>query len=184
MESLKVRILRPLFFHQLPSRSEPGSIGYDLCADNSFKIYPGKIEKITTGLAMSPPNGYYIQIMSRSSLALENIHVVGGTVDPSYTGEIIIMLENRGACAVWINTGDRCAQMLLLKIATPSIEVVAFLRNSSRGEKGFGSSGRSCEPQLLGSLSSAIELGKNRNDKRHPNKIPKEEQDERKTVRE
>jgi len=172
MEPIKIKILRPLFFCQLPARCEPASVGYDLCADNNFVIMPGKIEKITTGLAMTPPRGYYMQIMSRSSLALENIHVVAGTLDPSYTGEVIILLENRGRNVIRINRGDRCAQFVLLKIDTPPIEVVAELTNTSRGESGFGSSGRNYKK---------TELGKNRKAEKDPKKIPREEQQDKKT---
>jgi dUTP pyrophosphatase len=140
--NLKIKVLNDNVYH-LPSRSEPLSVGYDIWANENVDIYPGEIKKIGTGLSMTPPSGYYIQIMSRSSFAVQNIHVVAGTLDPSYTGEVFVVLENRGNKIATIDSGTRCAQLVLIKFTTPPIEIVSELdKTLYRGSQGFGSSGR------------------------------------------
>ena len=55
---------------------------------------PESTKLIRTGIAMQPPKGTYIQLTSRSGLALEGLSTEGETIDPGYTGEIKVILRN------------------------------------------------------------------------------------------
>ena len=90
----------------------------DLMASISNNIYikPGEKAIIPTGIAISIPTGYEIQIRPRSGLAAKkNITILNtpGTIDADYRGEIKIILINFGKEEFKINPNDRIAQMVL-----------------------------------------------------------------------
>ena len=76
----------------LPKYETDGSSGMDLAANiSTIKIEPGKIEIIPTGLALSIPKGFKVQIRPRSGLAAKNkITVLNtpGTIDADYRGKL------------------------------------------------------------------------------------------------
>ena len=85
----------------LPKYETEGSSGMDLTANVNkvIEIQPGKSEIIPTGLALSIPKNYEIQIRPRSGLAAKNqISVLNtpGTIDEDYRGEIKVILINLG----------------------------------------------------------------------------------------
>jgi dUTP pyrophosphatase len=70
------------------------------------------------------------------------IETVGGTVDQGYTGEIIIVLWNKGKEDVQINIGNKIAQCIFTLVPRVySYEVVDDFKETDRNDKGFGSSG-------------------------------------------
>ena len=62
--------------------------------------------------------------------------------DRDYTGELKVILFNHGSEPFEIKQGDRIAQLILEKCETPLIEEVDELKETKRGERGFGSSGK------------------------------------------
>ncbi len=85
----------------------------------------------------------YAKIESRSGLASKGIHVEGGIIDQTYTGEIRVILANTGKASYQIQEGDRIAQIIPYLI--PNITEVRWLeefKTTERGEDGFGSSGK------------------------------------------
>jgi dUTP pyrophosphatase len=91
------------------------------------------------------PEGYEAQIRSRSGLAAKSgVFVLNspGTVDSSYRGEICVVLMNTSDRGIWINNGDRIAQMVINKIELWPPVVVEELDSTDRGEGGFGSTGK------------------------------------------
>ena len=130
----------------LPVRAESGSIGYDLCCLQGGMIEPGERKAFRTGLVISFEGDCYARIAPRSGLALRNgIDVLGGVIDKSYRGEIIVILINHGTSSnICVNKGDRIAQLIFEKAYTPEISVVEDIKDlgtTQRGNGGFGSSG-------------------------------------------
>lgn len=130
----------------LPSLASAGASGLDLRAAvaGDTTLGPGEIRLIPTGLAISLPTGYEMQIRPRSGLALR--HGIGmvnapGTVDSDYRGEIGVLLINWGKTVFTIRRGDRIAQMVLSRVCRPELEMVDHLEETPRGEGGFGHSG-------------------------------------------
>lgn len=82
------------------------------------------------------------EIKDRSSLALKGITTLGGVIDPSYRGEVVVILQNLGDQVYQIAAGDRIAQLVLVKVSTPTVEVVDSLESTERGTDGFGSTGK------------------------------------------
>jgi dUTP pyrophosphatase len=130
----------------LPKYETEGSSGMDLTANVNkvIEIQPGKSEIIPTGLALSIPKNYEIQIRPRSGLAAKNqISVLNtpGTIDEDYRGEIKVILINLGEKKFKIEKGLRIAQMVLCPIIKAELEEVDELDETKRGSGGFGSTG-------------------------------------------
>jgi dUTP pyrophosphatase len=130
----------------LPKYETEGSSGMDLTANVNkiIEIQPGKSEIIPTGLALSIPKNYEIQIRPRSGLAAKNqISVLNtpGTIDEDYRGEIKVILINLGEKKFIIEKGLRIAQMVLCPVIKAELEEVDELNETKRGSGGFGSTG-------------------------------------------
>ncbi len=130
----------------LPQYISDGAAGMDLYAyvEDDTIIEPGKIELIPTGYAVKIPEGYEIQIRSRSGLALKNGIIVlnsPGTIDSDYTGEIKIILINLGKRDFIIKKYDRIAQMILNKVEKIQFVCTDTLPVTKRGNGGFGHTG-------------------------------------------
>ncbi len=132
---------------QLPEYATEGSSGLDLRAavDSEIKIEKGKVGLVPTNLRVEFPVGYELQIRPRSGLAAKNgIGVLNspGTIDSDYRGEIKVILFNFGEEDFIIKRGDRIAQMVLSKVYRAKFITTDELNGSSRGEGGFGHTGK------------------------------------------
>ena len=132
---------------QLPTYKTNGASGMDLMAfiEKPIDLEPNRSCIIPTGLSLSFPKKYEIQIRPRSGLAAKNnISVLNtpGTIDSDYRGEIKIILYNHGNKNFIINNKDRVAQMVLTPIIKMKLEETNELPESFRGEGGFGSTGK------------------------------------------
>ena len=130
----------------LPKYETDGSSGMDIAADvkDRIEIKPGKSEIIPTGLVVSIPKNFEIQIRPRSGLAAKNqISVLNtpGTIDADYRGELKVILINLGNNSFVVEKGLRIAQMVLCPITKANIKEVETLDNTKRGSGGFGSTG-------------------------------------------
>lgn len=131
---------------QIPQYQTVGSSGMDLCAfiEEDIILKPMERKLIPTGLKMEIPIGYEAQVRPRSGLSIKNgITLINciGTVDADYRGELKVPLVNLGQEDFTIKNGDRIAQMVIMPIIQPQIEVVTELSQTQRQEGGFGSTG-------------------------------------------
>ena len=132
---------------QLPVYKTSGASGVDLMAflEEPIKLAPNSSCLIPTGLAVAFSEDYELQIRPRSGLAAKNSITVlntPGTVDSDYRGEIKIILFNHGGKEFIINNKDRVAQMILTPVVKMKLEEIDDLPNTTRGEDGFGSTGK------------------------------------------
>ena len=130
----------------LPKYETSGSSGLDLSANikTSVKIEPGKTTIIPTGISVSIPKNFEIQIRPRSGLAAKNqISVLNtpGTIDADYRGEIKVILINLSKKTFIVENGARIAQMVVCPVIKVKLKEVDSLDNTSRGSGGFGSTG-------------------------------------------
>ena len=130
----------------LPKYETEGSSGMDLAANinEKIEIKPGTSSIIPTGISVSIPKNFEIQIRPRSGLAAKNqISVLNtpGTIDADYRGEIKVILINLGTKSFMIENGTRIAQMVLCPIAKAKLKEVKILESTKRGSGGFGSTG-------------------------------------------
>ena len=111
----------------------------------TFWLQPGQHVLIGTGIAMKLPIGLAGLVTPRSGLAKKlRVSVVNtpGLIDSGYTGEIGVLLENRGNEPFEIKQYDRIAQYLIVPAITPVFRVVDDLEHTERGASGFGSTGK------------------------------------------
>ena len=132
--------------NDLPAYATPGSSGFDLRANVSrtSNLLPGKRAIIPTGLYFDIPEGYEIQVRSRSGLAA-NIGVMvlnsPGTIDSDYKDEILVILCNFGEEPFEITPGARIAQGVLTKVEKVKFtKVDEISRENDRGG-GIGHTG-------------------------------------------
>lgn len=130
---------------QMPQYATPGSAGMDLHCVEDFTIPTMTRLLVPTGLKMAIPDGYEGQIRPRSSLAWKHgVTVLNtpGTIDSDYRGEIKIILANLSDEDVSFSAGDRIAQIVFAKVERLEVAQTLVLPVTSRGEGGFGSTGR------------------------------------------
>ena len=130
----------------MPKYETIGSSGMDLAADieEKIEIKPGETKIIPTGLSVSIPQEFEIQIRPRSGLAVKHqLSVLNtpGTIDADYRGEIKVILINLGKKSFVVEKGSRIAQMVLCPIIKAKIIEVETLDDTTRGSGGFGSTG-------------------------------------------
>lgn len=121
--------------------------GMDLYSVEDVIIAPGETALVSTGLALELPPYVEGQIRPRSSLHKQGLIIPNapGTVDPSYRGIVKVLLHclyRPGAISAHIKKGDRIAQLVIAPYMAAEGIVCATLSNSSRGEGGFGSTGK------------------------------------------
>ena len=131
----------------LPAYQSAGAAGADICAavETPLVLAPGERALVPTGLAFEIEPGFEIQVRPRSGLAARHgVTLVNspGTIDCDYRGEVKIVLINLGTGAVTITRGERIAQLVLAPVIQARFEEVHELDASTRGEGGFGSTGR------------------------------------------
>ena len=130
----------------IPKYETLGSSGMDIAASikENIEINPGEKSIIPTGLILSIPKGFEVQIRPRSGLAAKKgISVLNtpGTIDADYRGEIKVILINLGKENFIVENGLRIAQMVVCPIVQANFEEVKDLDKTTRGEGGFGSTG-------------------------------------------
>lgn len=124
-----------------PTVAHPAEdLAYDLYAleDCSIDLRPTWVR---TGIAVEDTTGCGFLVKDRSSMAGLGVFIHGGVIDPGYRGEIKVNLTT--ALGFYrIHAGDKIAQMVPVWSRTAAVSIVDKLNdNSSRGSKGFGSSG-------------------------------------------
>ena len=130
----------------LPKYETEGASGMDLSAnvEKVVEIQPGKSVIIPTGIALSIPKNYEIQIRPRSGLAAKSqISILNtpGTIDADYRGELKVILVNLGEKIFKVEKGLRIAQMVLCPVIKAVLKEVNELEETERGSGGFGSTG-------------------------------------------
>ena len=126
----------------LPTRAHADDAGLDLYAFEPGVIKAGEGLVARTGIAMALPPGTVGLVADRSSMAKKGVKTSGGVIDAGYRGEIHIVLRNITHQDITFDRGERIAQLLILPILTPAVVEVHSLDETSRGEKGFGSTGK------------------------------------------
>lgn len=130
---------------KLPSYAHDGDAGVDLTSMVSITLNPGDQAMIPTGICVELEKGYEAQIRPRSGLAAKHgISVTNapGTVDHPFVGQIQVILINLGKNTYRVAKGDRIAQMVVNKLPAVEFVLVDELGETTRGEGGFGSTGK------------------------------------------
>jgi dUTP pyrophosphatase len=148
---MQIQLLDPKA--KIPVRKHATDAGYDLHCLESFTIHPQSQMIVKTGIAIALPENTAGLIWNRSGLSCgsvtthmdsntdQGLDTTAGLIDMGYRGELLIALNNNSSLTRVFNAGDRIAQLLLVPVVTPTLEVVSSLPSADRGDNGFGSTG-------------------------------------------
>lgn len=131
----------------LPEYKTEGAAGMDLCAAISvpMELKPLERKLVPTGLKIELEHGYEAQVRPRSGLSIKHgitlINCVG-TIDEDYRGEVCVPIVNISNETYTIQPDERIAQMVIARVEQAKLEVVTELTETTRGEGGFGSTGK------------------------------------------
>ena len=131
---------------QIPTYGSPYAAGADLySAESEMVIAPHTTVFIGTGIAMEIPEGYMGLIFARSGLSCKR-HLAPankvGVVDSDYRGEVKVALHNHSNEPQKIDAGERIAQLVITPFLAVNFEEAESLDDTTRGEGGFGSTGK------------------------------------------
>ena len=150
MTMMKTRTLGVELVHEdakVPSYAYPSDSGFDLRSTIEINIPPFGRALIPTGIKLSIPEEYEIQVRPKSGLALnQGLTVLNtpGTVDSGYVGEIKVIVFNTNNETVTVSKGMKIAQAVLCPVVCGkyvSLELTNKVEDKDRGDKGFGSTG-------------------------------------------
>lgn len=128
-----------------PSYATPGSSGFDIRSAEDTVVPSQGMRVVKTGIVSEIPQGFEVQIRSRSGLAAKSgVFVLNspGTIDADYRGEWCIILFNTGEQAFHVGRGDRIAQGVVSQVIRGNILITReLLSETERGAGGFGHTG-------------------------------------------
>ena len=130
-----------------PNYVYPTDSGFDLFSTEDMYVEPFGRVLVPTGIHFDIPDGYEIQIRSKSGLALKQGLMVlnsPGTIDQGYTGEIKVIIFNTTQELVNISKGQKIAQGVLSPVVCSkwiTLKKVKNIEDKDRSDKGFGSTG-------------------------------------------
>lgn len=125
-----------------PQKAHGSDVGHDLSAIGVAKQISAMTSLYETGVSVCPPDGYYVQILPRSSLSKSGYMLSNsvGIIDPSYRGTLKIALTKIDPSTPEIEFPFRCAQMVLCPYVHFKVKSVESLDITQRNDGGFGSS--------------------------------------------
>ena len=127
----------------VPKYGTDFSSGVDLQSIENKIVKAGETTLIKTGIKISMPKGVEAQIRPRSGLALKkNVGAIFGTIDSDYRGPVGVIFHNFGKEDYEVKVNDRVAQMVFNTVLKVDFLKVEELDDTSRGEGGFGSTGK------------------------------------------
>ncbi len=146
MSKLEIAVQKLHADVKMPAYAHEGDAGLDLYSTINHTLQPGERVLIPTGLKMAIPHGYEGQVRPKSGLALKHGLTVlntPGTVDAPYRGEVGVILINLDPKTPYeIKKGEKVAQMVFAKVKHAEFLETAGLTATTRGEGGYGSTGK------------------------------------------
>lgn len=140
---LKLKVRKIHIGAILPQYAHKGDAALDLFSVQTITLKPGEKWAIPTGVAMEIPKGFVGLIWDKSGLSINNgLKTLGGVVDATYRGEVMVGMINLGKTAYTIEAGNKVAQMVIQKREEVKVIEVKSLTETKRGKGGFGSTGK------------------------------------------
>lgn len=144
-ENPKVLFVRDDPSAVVPTRGTIQSVGYDLTAIGLFKQLTERTALYDTGIIVQPPDGYYTEILPRSSLSKTGYMLSNsvGVIDPDYRGRLLIALTKVDDSTPPLEFPFTRCQLVLRKFENFDMEDLdqqnRKLTETQRGSGGFGS---------------------------------------------
>jgi len=141
--ALKSGFTRLSPYASIPVRHHAGDAGYDIAVSTDAVIGPDGWLNLPTDLKTQAPEGYYFRLVGRSStIRSHGLHVVEGIIDSGFRGKLEILVHNISSENAELKVGDRIAQLIPCLVIDITWEERTMLTETTRGENGYGSTGR------------------------------------------
>ncbi len=130
-----------------PQKAHASDAGLDLTLMEVVEKRAG-IFFFDCGISIEPPAGYYTELLPRSSIYKHDFMMSNGLgiIDPDYRGRLFMPMRylgrGNGLEEARALIGSRVGQLILRKLEPFEVQEVEEIKNTQRGEGGFGSSGR------------------------------------------
>ena len=121
-----------------------GDAGLDLYIIEDINFLPGETKAIKLGIACEPKDGRSYYLMPRSSISKTPLRMSNsiGLIDGGYRGEIMAYCDNIKDYNFSLKKGQRLFQLVAHDCSQISFQLKDHLSVTSRGDKGFGSTGK------------------------------------------
>ena len=139
---MKLKVKRIHEDAKLPLYQHKGDAGLDIFSSIDCVLEKGEVKPISSGIKVAIPEGYVGLIWDKSGISLKGVHRLAGVVDSGYRGEVRVVMVNLGDEPFVIEKGMKIAQLLIQPINEVEVVEVEELEDTSRGEEGFGSTGK------------------------------------------
>lgn len=119
-------------------------------SENRAEDDTSEVNNFSTGIALSPPQGYYLEMIAGSSLHKHGYMLATGTsiIDPGYTGELIVPLYKYKE-AEDLELPFRAVQLILRPVVHAHLQSVKTLAPTDRGDGAFGPTGFMTPQQIM-----------------------------------
>jgi dUTP pyrophosphatase len=148
MRKVDLKILDPRVREMLPQYASPGAAGLDLraCLNEAMTLFPGESQLIPTGIAIHIGDPKFAaMVLPRSGLGHKHGIVLGnlvGLIDSDYQGQVYVSCWNRSSVSFTVTPMERIAQLVIVPVQQVSFNIVEEFAESTRGVRGFGSTGK------------------------------------------
>ena len=139
---MEIKVKRIQRNAKLPAYSHVGDAGLDLFSSIDLVLESGEVKPVSTGIKMAVPQGYVGLVWDKSGISLKGVHRLAGVVDSGYRGEVKVVMINLSDTPFVVEKGMKIAQMLIQPVENVDVTEVDELEDSTRGEDGFGSTGK------------------------------------------
>ncbi len=139
---IKLKVKRIHKDAKLPLYQHKGDAGLDVFSTVSCVLEKGEFKPIPSGIKVAIPEGYVGLIWDKSGISLKGVHRLAGVIDSGYRGEVKVVMVNLGEKTFVIEKGMKIAQLLIQPVSEVEVEEAEELEDTSRGEEGFGSTGK------------------------------------------
>lgn len=139
---MEIKVKRIQKDARLPRYSHRGDAGLDLFSSIDCVLEDGQILAVPTGIQVAIPQGFVGLIWDKSGLSLQGVHRLAGVIDSGYRGEVKVVMANLRNKPFVIEKGMKVAQMLIQPVEEIKVVELDTLEETSRGERGFGSTGK------------------------------------------
>ncbi len=139
---MKLKVKKIQVDAKVPHYSHKGDAGLDLFSSVDSVLNKGEVKAVPTGIQVAIPEGHVGLIWDKSGISLKGVHRLAGVIDSGYRGEVRVVMANLGEKLFVVKRGMKIAQLLIQPVMDVEVVEVDELEETSRGQNGFGSTGK------------------------------------------
>lgn len=139
---MKLKVQRIHEDAKLPVYQHKGDAGLDIFSSIDCVLKAGEVKPVPTGIKVAVPEGHVGLVWDKSGVSLKGVHRLAGVIDSGYRGEVRVVMVNLGDEPFVVEKGMKIAQLLIQPVSEVKVAEAEELEGTSRGEEGFGSTGK------------------------------------------